>query len=208
MCLSVCACLCVEYWHVPVFEFFVFLASFTQEMCATVGHAGSTKQECSARLVNAMSILVALIFSAAFIRRGNPPLPPHCPAPPRPATNSANVVTSGGYPVYGDRDTFYAALSEFTQDGENVRFESDFVYGSDGRHIEARKSAADIRTARWMHTFKASFLGRNVIRGWYVQCVDVVRTLDVTVTLMFLSSLRVCVIAMIRAPLHPGEPEW
>ncbi|CBN79522.1 similar to Patched domain-containing protein 3 [Ectocarpus siliculosus] len=45
---------------------------------------------------------------------------------------STNVGTSGGYPVYEDRDTFYTALAEFTQDGDNSRFLSDFVYKTDG----------------------------------------------------------------------------
>eukprot|EP00903_Cladosiphon_okamuranus_P015713 g14505.t1 len=45
---------------------------------------------------------------------------------------SANVGTSGGYPVYDDPATFYTALSEFTEDGENARFLSDLVFNDDG----------------------------------------------------------------------------
>ena len=51
---------------------------------------------------------------------------------------SANVGTSGGYPVYEDRDTFYTALAEFTVDGDNERFQSDLAYNADGE-TEARK---------------------------------------------------------------------
>lgn len=49
---------------------------------------------------------------------------------------SANVGTSGGYQVYDDRDTFYAALVNFTEDEANVRFASNIVYNDDGE-IEA-----------------------------------------------------------------------
>ncbi|CAN0119730.1 unnamed protein product, partial [Pylaiella littoralis] len=52
---------------------------------------------------------------------------------------SANLGTSGGYPVYEDRATFYTALSQFTQDGDNARFESDLVYDTGG-NIEASKT--------------------------------------------------------------------
>ena len=45
---------------------------------------------------------------------------------------STNVGTSGGYPVYDDRDTFYTALAAFTADEDNVRFVSDIVYNDDG----------------------------------------------------------------------------
>lgn len=45
---------------------------------------------------------------------------------------SANVGTSGGHAVYDDRDTFYPALAEFTEEGDNVRFLSDIVYADDG----------------------------------------------------------------------------
>lgn len=36
------------------------------------------------------------------------------------------------YPVYEDRDTFYAALAAFTDDGDNARFASDIRYNDDG----------------------------------------------------------------------------
>ncbi|CAM9351148.1 unnamed protein product, partial [Laminaria digitata] len=52
---------------------------------------------------------------------------------------SANVGTSGGYPVYDDRDTFYTALAAFTADEDNARFVSDIVYNDDG-DIEASPS--------------------------------------------------------------------
>lgn len=44
---------------------------------------------------------------------------------------SANVGTSGGYSVYDDRTTFYAALAAFLEDGDNSRFVSDIVYTGD-----------------------------------------------------------------------------
>lgn len=44
--------------------------------------------------------------------------------------------TSGGYPVYEDRDTFYTALADFVVDGDNTRFQDDIVYKDDGE-IEA-----------------------------------------------------------------------
>lgn len=47
-----------------------------------------------------------------------------------------DVTTYGGFPVYDDRDTFYPALHNFTQDGQNVRFLADIVYNDDGE-IEA-----------------------------------------------------------------------
>eukprot|EP00904_Undaria_pinnatifida_P008204 jgi/Undpi1/4513/HiC_scaffold_18.g07867.m1 len=47
-----------------------------------------------------------------------------------------DVTTYGGFPVYDDRDTFYPALANFTQDGQNVRFLADIVYNDDGE-IEA-----------------------------------------------------------------------
>lgn len=52
---------------------------------------------------------------------------------------SANVGTSGGYPVYEDRDTFYTALTAFTDDADNVRFVSNIVYDDDGE-IEISRS--------------------------------------------------------------------
>lgn len=55
---------------------------------------------------------------------------------------SANVGTSGGYPVYEDRDTFYTALAAFTDDEDNVRFVSNIVYDDDGQ-IEASASRTD-----------------------------------------------------------------
>ena len=45
---------------------------------------------------------------------------------------SANVGTSGGYGVYDDREPFYPALTEFVEEGDNVRFLSDIVYMDDG----------------------------------------------------------------------------
>eukprot|EP00752_Nemacystus_decipiens_P003669 g3381.t1 len=52
------------------------------------------------------------------------------------AANSTDLSThmgaSGGFPVYDDPDTFYTALSAFTQDGDNSRFESEIVYDTDG----------------------------------------------------------------------------
>lgn len=53
------------------------------------------------------------------------------PSPPSPRFSS-NVGTSGGYAVYEDRATFYTALSEFVEDGENARFLSDVVFNEDG----------------------------------------------------------------------------
>lgn len=50
---------------------------------------------------------------------------------------SANVDTSGKYPVYNDRGTFYTALMEFTEDGDNARFLSDISFNDDGE-IEVR----------------------------------------------------------------------
>ncbi|CBJ26527.1 conserved unknown protein [Ectocarpus siliculosus] len=47
-------------------------------------------------------------------------------------TYSANVGTSGGYPVYDDRDTFYTALSAFLEDEDNARFLEDVVFDDDG----------------------------------------------------------------------------
>ncbi|CAM9122089.1 unnamed protein product, partial [Laminaria digitata] len=52
---------------------------------------------------------------------------------------SANVSTSGGYPVYDDRDTFYAALAKFTADEDNHRFLSDIEY-NDEREIAISRS--------------------------------------------------------------------
>lgn len=34
--------------------------------------------------------------------------------------------------MYEDRATFYTALSEFVEDGENARFLSDVVFNEDG----------------------------------------------------------------------------
>ncbi|CAM9850692.1 unnamed protein product, partial [Ectocarpus sp. 12 AP-2014] len=47
-------------------------------------------------------------------------------------TYSANVGTSGGYPVYDDRDTFYTALSAFLADEDNARFLEDVVFDDEG----------------------------------------------------------------------------
>ncbi|CBJ26537.1 conserved unknown protein [Ectocarpus siliculosus] len=47
-------------------------------------------------------------------------------------TYSANVGTSGGYPVYDDRDTFYTALSAFLADEDNARFLTDVIFDDDG----------------------------------------------------------------------------
>ncbi|CAM9835466.1 unnamed protein product [Ectocarpus sp. 12 AP-2014] len=47
-------------------------------------------------------------------------------------TYSANVATSGGYPVYDDRDTFYTALSAFLEDEDNGRFLEDVVFDDEG----------------------------------------------------------------------------
>ena len=62
---------------------------------------------------------------------------------------SANVGSSGGYPVYEDRDTFYTALSEFIQDGENARFQSDLVF-KDDETIEVRQARGRGRVASGM----------------------------------------------------------
>ncbi len=40
--------------------------------------------------------------------------------------------------MYEDSATFYTALSEFTQAGDNSRFVSDLIYAADGT-IEASK---------------------------------------------------------------------
>ncbi|CAM9506157.1 unnamed protein product [Ectocarpus sp. 12 AP-2014] len=47
-------------------------------------------------------------------------------------TYSANVGTSGGYPVYDDRDTFYTALSAFLEDEDNARFVPDVIFDDEG----------------------------------------------------------------------------
>ncbi|CAM9170392.1 unnamed protein product, partial [Ectocarpus sp. 8 AP-2014] len=47
-------------------------------------------------------------------------------------TYSANVGTSGSYPVYDDRDTFYTALSAFLEDEDNARFVPDVVFNDEG----------------------------------------------------------------------------
>ncbi|CAN0345752.1 unnamed protein product, partial [Ectocarpus sp. 8 AP-2014] len=47
-------------------------------------------------------------------------------------TYSANIGTSGGYPVYDDRDTFYTALSVFLADEDNARFLADVVFDDKG----------------------------------------------------------------------------
>ncbi|CAM9260832.1 unnamed protein product [Ectocarpus sp. 13 AM-2016] len=47
-------------------------------------------------------------------------------------TYSANVGTSGGYPVYDDRDTFYTALSAFLADEDNARFLTDVIFDDEG----------------------------------------------------------------------------
>ncbi|CBJ26534.1 conserved unknown protein [Ectocarpus siliculosus] len=47
-------------------------------------------------------------------------------------TYSANIGTSGGYPVYDDRDTFYTALSAFLADEDNARFLADVVFDDEG----------------------------------------------------------------------------
>ncbi|CAM9414497.1 unnamed protein product, partial [Hapterophycus canaliculatus] len=52
---------------------------------------------------------------------------------------SANVGMSGGYPVYGDPDTFYTALSEFTAEDENAGFLSDVIFNDNGT-IEISRS--------------------------------------------------------------------
>lgn len=46
--------------------------------------------------------------------------------------SSANVGTSGGFPVYDDAATFYTALSDFTAEGVNARFLTDIVFNDDG----------------------------------------------------------------------------
>lgn len=52
---------------------------------------------------------------------------------------STHVGTSGGFPVYDDPDTFYTALSEFTQDGANSRFASGIIYETDGTIAVSKK---------------------------------------------------------------------
>ncbi|CAM9359742.1 unnamed protein product, partial [Ectocarpus fasciculatus] len=47
-------------------------------------------------------------------------------------TYSTNVGTSGGFPVYDDRDTFYTALSAFLGDEDNARFLADVVFDDEG----------------------------------------------------------------------------
>eukprot|EP00903_Cladosiphon_okamuranus_P010290 g9741.t1 len=46
--------------------------------------------------------------------------------------HSTHVSASGGFPVYDDPNTFYTALSDFTRDGDNSRFDSEIVYEADG----------------------------------------------------------------------------
>lgn len=66
--------------------------------------------------------------------------------------------TSGGYPVYNDRGTFYTALTEFTADGANARFQSDIVYTDDGE-IEASSALA----MRWLSTLIFPFIALSLV---------------------------------------------
>lgn len=34
--------------------------------------------------------------------------------------------------MYDDRETFYAAVAEFVEDGDNARFDADVVFNDDG----------------------------------------------------------------------------
>lgn len=52
-----------------------------------------------------------------------------------PSSPSANVGTSGGYPVYQDRATFYEALSVFTAEEANSRFLRDIVYSTEDSSV-------------------------------------------------------------------------
>ncbi|CAM9472679.1 unnamed protein product, partial [Ascophyllum nodosum] len=52
---------------------------------------------------------------------------------------SADVTTSGGYDVYDDPNTFYAAVAEFIEEEDNERFQDDIVFKSDGS-IEISRS--------------------------------------------------------------------
>lgn len=72
---------------------------------------------------------------------------------------SGNVGTSGGYPVYEDRDTFYTALAAFTEDEDNVRFVSNIVYNDDGEiEASASRTGAD-RSYTWCtHTTLFAFI--------------------------------------------------
>ena len=45
--------------------------------------------------------------------------------------------------MYDDRATFYMALSEFVEDGENTRFQSDLVFNDDGTILVRHDSHAD-----------------------------------------------------------------
>lgn len=45
---------------------------------------------------------------------------------------SANIGSSGAYPVYEDPDTFYTALNDFLDDSSNARFESEIIFDDDG----------------------------------------------------------------------------
>ncbi|CAM9359667.1 unnamed protein product, partial [Ectocarpus fasciculatus] len=47
-------------------------------------------------------------------------------------TYSANVGTSGGYPVYDDRNSFYTALSAFLEDEDNARFLTEVIFDDEG----------------------------------------------------------------------------
>ncbi len=56
--------------------------------------------------------------------------------------------TSGGYPVYEDSATFYTAVSEFVQDGENAWFQSDVVFKDDGTIEASHKIVTGARRGR------------------------------------------------------------
>lgn len=57
--------------------------------------------------------------------------------------DSGNVGVLEDYPVYENRDTFYAALAEFTAEESNARFLSDIVY----------KESGDIEVGRWISLY-------------------------------------------------------
>ncbi|CAM9472608.1 unnamed protein product [Ascophyllum nodosum] len=52
---------------------------------------------------------------------------------------SDNVTTSGGYDVYNDPNTFYAAVAEFIEEEDNERFQDNIIFKSDGS-IEISRS--------------------------------------------------------------------
>lgn len=72
------------------------------------------------------------VTKVVYINDAQTGLPPRLSSPDTAVSVSTHVGASGGFPVYADPNTFYAALSEFSQDGANSRFESEIVYEPDG----------------------------------------------------------------------------